>query len=122
MRLDGKSFDKCNISVDGTDCRMEEPAPFNRKWYSFKFKGPGLGMKLELGLQSGEIVWVNGPYLCGSHTDFVIFRKAMKSALRPGEFVVADKCYQDERCRTPWTSTGLHSKNFFQLPAHDMRL
>ena len=30
------------LSVDGTDCPIEEPRPFDKAWFSQKFKGPGV--------------------------------------------------------------------------------
>eukprot|EP00171_Calliarthron_tuberculosum_P023094 IDg23094t1 len=38
----------CRVSVDGTDCQIAEPRPFNRGWYSHKFKGPGV--RYEVGI------------------------------------------------------------------------
>ena len=36
---------RCKITVDGTDFRIQEPAMFDPKWYSHKFRGPGLRYK-----------------------------------------------------------------------------
>lgn len=54
----------------------------------------------------GRIVWKNGPFKCGSYPDVRIFRLNMKSALLPGERVIADRGYGDERCSTPDTLTA----------------
>ena len=32
----------CSISVDGTDFKVQEPYPFDKKWMSPKYKGSGL--------------------------------------------------------------------------------
>ena len=37
---------RCKITMDCTDFHIQEPAPFNPKWYSHKFKGPGLEYKI----------------------------------------------------------------------------
>lgn len=34
--------DICHVSIDGTDFRIYEPTPFSPRWFSHKFKGPGL--------------------------------------------------------------------------------
>lgn len=89
------------MSVDGTDCRIREPAPFDSKWYSHKFKGAGLRYEIGLSISSGSIVWVHGPFACGAFPDVSIFRLGMKSALSPDEKVIGDKGYRDEKCEKP---------------------
>jgi len=86
----------CLISVDGTDCPIEEPKPFNRKWYSHKFKGPGLRYEIGVCIRTGYIVWINGPFPCGGWPDLRIFRYLLKTLLGPSECVVADKGYKGD--------------------------
>ena len=88
----------CVMTVDGTDCRIQEPSPFNSMWYSHKFRGPGLRYEIGVSISKGHIVWVNGPYPCGSYPDVKIFRDGLKKELLPGEVVLADRGYSDERC------------------------
>lgn len=38
LQYDGTT--SCLISVDGTDCPIFEPWPFDKQWYSKKFNGP----------------------------------------------------------------------------------
>jgi hypothetical protein len=38
----------CKMTIDGTDCRIWDPMPFSPKWYSHKFKCPGLRYKVGL--------------------------------------------------------------------------
>lgn len=97
-RVTGSTGTVCKSSVDGTDFRIYEPKPFNPKWYSHKFKGPGLRYEVALCIATGHIVWVFGPFPCGSHPDLTIFRLRMKAALLPGEKVVADGGYRDDAC------------------------
>lgn len=85
-------------SVDGTDFRIREPYPFDKKWYSHKFKGPGLRYELGVSVSTGRIVWAHGPFPCGSFSDLTIFKIAMKKALEHDEFVIADGGYRDEKC------------------------
>ena len=49
-RLLSLPVDNCWISLDGTDFRIQEPTPFDPKWFSHKFKGPGL--RYEIGVKS----------------------------------------------------------------------
>lgn len=60
------------ISVDGTDCRIEEPRPFSTKWFSQKFKGPAVKYEVALDLLTGDCVWINGPFQGGTN-DLTIF-------------------------------------------------
>jgi hypothetical protein len=43
-------------SVDGRDFQIFEPEPFDSKWFSQKFKGPGLGYEIDLSLEGCDIV------------------------------------------------------------------
>eukprot|EP00171_Calliarthron_tuberculosum_P019284 IDg19284t1 len=99
-RLRSSQYNRCFVTVDGTDCSIMEPQPFNRRWFSHKLRSAGIRYEIALSI-NGDIVWVNGPYPCGSHPDVVIFRDRLKSELLPGELVLADNGYGDERCLTP---------------------
>ena len=71
------------VSIDGTDCRIEEPSPFDEKWFSHKFKGPGV--RYEIGIAvNGNIVWVHGGFLCGEWTDLKISQGAVLEVLDDG--------------------------------------
>ena len=90
------------MSVDGTDCRINEPKPFDRKWYSHKFRAAGVRYEVALSLRRSEIVWINGPFPCGRFPDITIFRNGLKHRLRRGERVLADRGYRgDESCNIP---------------------
>ena len=93
----------CKVTVDGTDCPINQPYPFSRQWYSHKFKGPGLRYELAVCIQTGWIVWCNGPYPCGHWPDIKIFRHRLIHMIPDGEMVEADKGYRGERnkARTP---------------------
>ena len=60
--------------------------------YSHKFHGPGLRYEIGLGIMSGDICWVNGPFLCGKERDYDIFSslKGLMTELDVGERVEAD--------------------------------
>jgi hypothetical protein len=75
------------MTLDGTDFRIHEPQPFDRKWYSHKFKGPGVRYEVGVCIQTGHMCWVNGPYPCGEWTDLKIARSCIV------EMLPLDKCY-----------------------------
>lgn len=97
-RLINDNGSTCKITVDGTDFRIYEPTPFSSRWYSHKFKGPGLRYELGVCIQTGEIVWVNGPFPCGDYPDLRIAREGLIYALAASpvkEMAVADGGYND---------------------------
>jgi len=101
---------RCKTTVDGTDFRIQEPQPFDEKWYSEKFNGPGVRYEVCVNIQNGWIVNINGPYPCGAWPDIRIARDELCHLLANSEFedemAVADGGYQDgfEFFETP---TGL---------------
>ena len=86
----------CLITVDGIDFRINEPKPFSKKWYSHKFHGPGLRYEIGVCIQTGDIVWVNGPFKPGVKNDLNFFRSGLRGMLNPGEKVEADSGYRGE--------------------------
>ena len=84
------------VSVDATDCKIREPSPFSPKWYSHKHRGAGLRYEIAISISTSYIVWVNGPFPCGSFPDLRIFRRNLKSILENDEQVIADRGYPDK--------------------------
>ena len=86
------------ISVDGTDFRIPEQSDCPKSWYSFKFRGPGLRYELGLGVFTGKIVWISGPWRAGRFPDITIFRSGglRGRLITAGEKAVADKGYRGE--------------------------
>lgn len=80
-------------TFDGTDLKAE--CSFDKRFYSHKFKGAGLRYELGICIQTGHIVWINGPFRAG-FPDISIFRHAAKCALDDGEKVEADGGYRGE--------------------------
>ena len=60
------------MTIDGTDFRIREPTNFDKKWYTPKFHGPGVRYEVGIAIQTGWIVWINGPYPCGTPADLTI--------------------------------------------------
>lgn len=84
------------VSVDGTDCPIYEPRPFNKEWFSQKFKGPGVKYEIAIDVLSGDCVWISGPFKA-SRSDIKIFREDGLMAMIPeGRLVIADKGYRGE--------------------------
>lgn len=97
------------MTVDGTDFLIEEPAHFNKKWYSHKFKGPGLRYEIGVCIQTGWLVWVHGPFPCGRYNDIKIFCRHLQGLLEPNERVVADGGYRDADEETTETPSGYNT-------------
>jgi len=91
------------VTVDGTDFKINEPKPFNPDFFSEKFNHAGLRYEVAVCIQTGYIVWVNGPYPCGTWPDLRIAREALHGELLDGEMYVADGGYAEgnQHCFTP---------------------
>ena len=97
------------MTVEGVDCRIEEPYPFEKgwseRWYSEKFNGPAVRYELAVCIMTGRICWLTGPYAAGKWTDWKIFtERGLMANLDDGERVEADDGYRhgDPRvCKTP---------------------
>lgn len=94
-------FPSCHVSVDGTDFRIQEPTPFSSRWFSSKFRGPGVRYEIGISVINPKIIWVNGPFPCGTWPDLRIFKQRMCASLYSGEFVIGDRGYKHVRCITP---------------------
>eukprot|EP00804_Cyclotella_cryptica_P008160 CCRYP_004634-RA/>CCRYP_004634-RA protein AED:0.21 eAED:0.21 QI:0/-1/0/1/-1/1/1/0/100 len=68
---------------------------FDKKICSHKFKSNGLKYEVGVCIQSGNIVWINGPFR-GGECDLNIARHAVIGALDEGEMVEADGGYEGE--------------------------
>ena len=95
---------RCKITVDGTDFRILEPTPFNRKWFSSKFRGPGVRYEVGVCIQTGWIVWINGPFPCGGWPDLKIALNDLVHMFVGDERAVADSGYKghEHYFDTPW--------------------
>ena len=96
------------MCVDGTDFSIAEPWPwrdgYNEKFFSKKIQGAAFRYEVATCIQTGDIVWVNGPFKAGRWHDLTIYRRDLKHLLAPGEMVEADKGYRgDETIRNPRT-------------------
>jgi len=90
----------CKVYVDGTDYMIAEPTPFSKEWYCYKHGCAGLRYEIATCIQTGHIVWVNGPFKCGKWPDIKIFRRNLKQRLLPCEMVECDRGYRgDQSCR-----------------------
>jgi hypothetical protein len=82
--------------------QIYEPSPFSKDWYSHKFKAAGIRYEVAVCIQTGDIVWINGPFKCGKWPDVKIFRAELQQKLLPGEMVEADNGYRGSfAIRTP---------------------
>ena len=95
---------RCKVTVDGTDFGIRELMPFNTKWYTKKYNGPGVRYEIGVCIQTGWIVWVNGPFPCGQWPDIKIALSDLVHNFVGDERAVADSGYRGHRnyFETPW--------------------
>lgn len=98
-RFKGDTGNWTLVTVNNMDFRIQEPRPFSKKWYSHKFKTAGLRYEVAVCINTGHIVWINGPFPCGSWPDINIFRNNLMFKLGPAERVQADSGYRGEPLR-----------------------
>ena len=80
----------------------------DKSLFSHKFKRAGLRYEIAVCATTGEIVWVHGPFPCGSFPDLRIFRLALKGLLQAtNEKAIADRGYRDETCITPDSGSNI---------------
>jgi hypothetical protein len=88
----------CKITGDGTDCAILEPWPwessFNQQFFSKKLNGAGVKYEVGVCIQTGDILWVNGPFKAGKWHDIMVYLRNLKGLLHPGEMVEADRGYR----------------------------
>ena len=91
----GYIVNRCKVLIDGTDCRIFESTPFDPKWFSHKFNGPGIRYEVGLAI-NGLIVWINGGFPCGEWSDIEIARSAIIHQIDDGEKIIVDSGYRGE--------------------------
>jgi len=95
------------VTVDGTDFKIQEPKPFDRAWFSHKFKGPGVRYLVAVSVIKGYIVWVDGPYMCGKWPDNKIANEKFLPWLDEEEKYLADRGFRGaQKAITPYHLRG----------------
>jgi hypothetical protein len=76
-----------------------------------------LRYEIALCIQTGDAVWINGPYPCGRYNDITIFRNSLMTFLEDGERVEADNGYvgeSPEHVKCPKSFTNLEETEYMQ--------
>ena len=84
----------CVITVDGVDCAIQEPWPFDEAIFSKKLNGPGYKYEIGICIATGVIVWVNGPFKAGKNDKTIFENDGLMDALCDNECVEVDMGYQ----------------------------
>ena len=118
-RIVNKKHDT-HLSVDCTDCRIQQKGP---AFASYKFKGKSaLRYEVALGILSGEIKWLNGPYPCKDWPDINIFRDGLMKELNLGERVEADDGYVGESPYVTKVPSAVLSRSSEEADARQKRV
>jgi hypothetical protein len=89
------NLDSPCVSLDGTDCWIDEHRPFDSDYGSHKFKHAGLRYEIGLALGCSRIIWWNGGVPCGANPDLQLARSSFVHELGANQRAAADKGYQD---------------------------
>ena len=106
--MDADVGQECFMMVDGTNFKIQEPIPFDPKWCSHKFKGPGVRYEIGICIKTSYIVCINGPYPAGEYSDRKIASLFLDHAIETWERYIADGGYADILAARV-TPTGLHN-------------
>ena len=109
------------MSIDGTDCSVNEPSKFSPEFYSHKFHHSAVRYELGVSLD-GSIVWSNGPFPAGSFCDMRIFNSYLRKNLNNGERVIADRGYGGARCVTPRNTSSRYAARAMVYRANHERI
>ena len=103
--------DQAFITVDCTDCLIEEPSPFNSIYYSHKWNHPAYKYEIGISIRGGDIVWVNGPWPAGV-PDSKVFDLVLSKRLGKNEKAECDNGYGNlEKAVIPGNAKSyLHKK------------
>ena len=94
-RFINNTGNSCLVSVDGADAPIQEPIPFDRKWWSYELNRAGSRYEIGLCIKTGWIAWINGPFPPCDWPDLRIAREGLMHALEPWEHCLADSGYVD---------------------------
>ena len=88
------------VTVDRTDflCMPPNDGDSRKSWFSHKLKKPSVRYEVAVAIQSGDIVWVSGPWRAGRYPDITIFRNGglKDKLLENQERAEADLGYRGE--------------------------
>lgn len=82
-----------HVTLDGTGCRIREPMPFSKKWYSHKFKSAGVRYEIGISIVEAEVVWASGGVPCGERPDIKLAKELYLHFAKNG-VTLADKGYK----------------------------
>ncbi|KAH9146589.1 hypothetical protein AeRB84_009541, partial [Aphanomyces euteiches] len=85
------------VSLDGTDFAIQEPKPFDKKWWSHKLNRAALRYEVGICIRTGCIVWVHGGKPAGEWPDLKLAQDAYVLAVQKDEMALADKGYMNRR-------------------------
>ena len=85
-----KGLRKCALLTgDCSDFHIDEPSPWNTKWYSKKFNGPGLKYLVAIAIYSKNICFAEGPRCAGSGDESTFYKQTLLPKL-PNEPIEVD--------------------------------
>ncbi|OEU05889.1 hypothetical protein FRACYDRAFT_257598 [Fragilariopsis cylindrus CCMP1102] len=84
-------FKRSFLTDDACDFGINEPYPWDRKWYAVKFNGPGVKYNVAIAIHSDNICYASGPHFSGE-SETTIFKENLGTAIPEDEPVEIDGC------------------------------
>jgi hypothetical protein len=98
------------LTLDCTDCMINEPYPFLKMWCSVKFRGPGMKYEVAIAIYSNSICWCNGPFPASTN-ESRIFHERLGTELPVDEPVEVDSGPGgDDRLMKPDAGSGFKQR------------
>jgi hypothetical protein len=84
-------FKRSCLTDDACDFGINEPYPWDRKWYAKKFNGPGVKYNVAVAIHSNNICYASGPHY-SSVSETRIFKENLGAVIPEDEPVEIDGC------------------------------
>ena len=114
-RLEGDTYDRCLVTVDGTHFRIKnrinkQTGNYIKAWYSHKFRAAAVCYEIAVCIKTSDIVFINGPFPAATN-DISIFRYKLRDMLSLFEKIMGDRGYRgDSACLTPLQAINCQHK------------
>ena len=78
------------LTGDCADFHIDEPSPWNSKWYSEKFNGPGVKYLVAIAIYSNNICFADGPRYAGSGDESTFYKQTILTEIPEDEPIEVD--------------------------------
>ena len=85
------------LTGECSNFHIDEPSPWNPKWYLEKFNGPGLKYLVAIAIYSDNICFAEGPQCAGSGDENTFYKETLLPSIPENEPVEVDSGPGDDK-------------------------